>query len=40
MMHGQGKSDRHVVPAKLPNKAGTGAAEAVEKRGIGQGEDA
>jgi retron-type reverse transcriptase len=32
MMHGGGKSDRGVVPAKLPNNAPRGAAEAVEGR--------
>ena len=42
-MHGHGKSDRPVVPAKLPNKAGRGnaqthpVAEAVEGRGRGEG---
>ena len=33
-MHGHGKSDRPIVPAKLPNKAGQPAAEAVEGRGL------
>ena len=33
-MHGHGKSDRPVVPTKLPNKAGQPAAEAVEGRGL------
>ena len=32
MMNGSGKSDRCVVPAKLPNKAPRGAAEAMEGR--------
>ncbi len=42
-MHERGKSDRPVVPAKLPNKAGRGnaqsqpGAEAVEGRGRGKG---
>jgi RNA-directed DNA polymerase len=31
-MHGQGKSDNPIIPAKLPNKAGRPAAEAVEVR--------
>jgi hypothetical protein len=31
------KSDRPVLPAKLPNKAGVSAAEAVEGRGLGKG---
>jgi hypothetical protein len=34
MMHGQEKSDRPVVPVKLPNKAGEPAAEGVEGRGL------
>lgn len=34
-MHGDGKSDGPVVPAKPPNKAG--AAEAVEGRGPTKG---
>jgi group II intron reverse transcriptase/maturase len=33
-MHGHGKSDRPIVPAKLSNKAGQPAAEAVEGRGL------
>jgi len=33
-MHGHGKSDRPIVPTKLPNKAGQPAAEAVEGRGL------
>jgi RNA-directed DNA polymerase len=37
MMHGQGKSDRPVVPTKPPNKAGTSAAEVVEGRGLAKG---
>jgi RNA-directed DNA polymerase len=36
-MHGHGKSDRPVVPAKPPNNAGVPAAEAVEGRGLGKG---
>src|SRR5918996_6438375 len=36
-MHGHGKSDRPVVPAKPPNNAGAPAAEAVEGRGLGKG---
>jgi len=32
MMHGDGKSDRGVVPPKSPNKAPRGAAEAMEGR--------
>jgi RNA-directed DNA polymerase len=34
-MNGYGKSDRPVVPAKLPNK--TAVAEAVEERGLAKG---
>lgn len=39
MMHGSGKSDRPIVPEKLPNKAeaGAAAAEAVEGRGLAKG---
>jgi len=37
MMHGQGKSDRPVVPRKSPNKAGQPAAEAMEGRGLAKG---
>lgn len=37
MMHGRGKSDGPVVPTKLPNNAGTPAAEAVEGRGPAKG---
>src|SRR5829696_1986485 len=33
-MHGHGKSDRPVVPAKPPNNAGVPAAEVVEGRGL------
>jgi RNA-directed DNA polymerase len=36
-MHGRGKSDDPVVPAKLPNNAQGGAAEAVEERGSPKG---
>ena len=36
-MHERGKSDSPVVPAKLPNKAGRPAAEAVEERGLAEG---
>src|SRR5215218_1404126 len=35
-MHGHGKSDRPVVPAKPPNNAGVPAAEVVEGRGLGK----
>jgi hypothetical protein len=34
-MHGDGKSDSPVVPAKPPNK--TSVAEVVEERGLGKG---
>jgi RNA-directed DNA polymerase len=34
-MHDRGKSDRPVVPAKLPNKAA--AAEVAEERGLAEG---
>jgi len=37
MTNGLGKSDRPVVPMKLPNKAGQPAAEAVEGRGLAKG---
>jgi RNA-directed DNA polymerase len=37
MMDGHGKSDSLIGPAKLPNKAATGAAEAVEERGLAKG---
>ena len=36
-MHERGKSDRPVVPAKPPNKAGRPVAEAVEGRGLAKG---
>src|SRR5215211_3245147 len=36
-MHGHGKSDRPVVPAKQPNKPARAGAEAVEGRGLGKG---
>src|SRR5919109_4420573 len=36
-MHGHGKSDRPVVPAKPPNKPARAGAEAVEGRGLGKG---
>ena len=36
-MNGTGKSDSPIVPAKLPNKAGRPAAEAVEGRGLAKG---
>jgi RNA-directed DNA polymerase len=36
-MHGHGKSDRLVVPAKPPNKPARAGAEAVEGRGLGKG---
>jgi RNA-directed DNA polymerase len=36
-MHGHGKSDRPVVPAKPPNKTARAGAEAVEGRGLGKG---
>ena len=35
-MHGHGKSDSRVVPKKLPNKAGSSAAEAVEGRRLAE----
>lgn len=37
MMHGQEKSDRPIVPGKLPNKAARVAAEGVEGRGPAKG---
>ena len=37
MMNGHGKSDRPVVPAKSPNKAGQPAAEGMEGRGLAKG---
>ena len=36
-MHGRGESDRPVLPAKAPNKAGQPAAEAPEERGLAKG---
>jgi RNA-directed DNA polymerase len=36
-MHGRGKSDTSVVPAKQPNNAGSLAAEAVEEREVAKG---
>jgi hypothetical protein len=36
-MDEHGKSDRPVVPAKLPNNAGVPVAEAVEERGLAEG---
>ena len=36
-MHERGKSDNPVVPVKPPNKAGGPAAEAVEGRGLAEG---
>ena len=36
-MHERGKSDRPVVPAKLPNNAAQAVAEAVEERGLPKG---
>jgi hypothetical protein len=36
VMHGDGKSDSSIVPAKSPNKAGQPAAEAMEGRGLTQ----
>ena len=36
-MHGHGKSDRPIVPAKVPNNAGRPVAEAVEGRGLAKG---
>ena len=36
-MHGRGKSDGRVVPAKPPNKPGRPGAEAVEGRGLAKG---
>jgi hypothetical protein len=37
MMHGHGKSHSLVVLTKLPNKAASVAAEAVEERGLAKG---
>ena len=39
-MHGRGKSDGPVVPAKPPNKAAAAAAEVVEGRGPAKGNTA
>lgn len=36
-MHGYGKSDGPVVPAKLPNKAALVVVEVVEERGLAKG---
>src|SRR5215211_595347 len=36
-MHESGKSDRPVVPAKPSNKAAAAATEAVEERGLAEG---
>ena len=37
MMHGHGKSDSSIGPAKPPNKAEPEAQEAVEERGLAKG---
>jgi hypothetical protein len=37
MMHGQGQSDRPVVPTKSPNKPGEPGAEGMEGRGLAKG---
>jgi hypothetical protein len=37
MMNDRGKSDRSIVPEKLPNKADSHAAEAAEERGRAKG---
>ncbi|MGH7772263.1 MAG: group II intron reverse transcriptase/maturase, partial [Candidatus Binatia bacterium] len=37
MMYGSGKSDRPIGPEKPPNKAVGPAAEAVEERGLAEG---
>jgi len=37
MMNARGKSDRPIVPTKLPNKAVEPATEAVEGRGLAKG---
>ena len=37
MMHGHGKSDSSIVPAKPPNEAEPEAKEAVEERGLAKG---
>ena len=39
-MHERGKSDSPVVPAKLPNKPARAGAEAVEERGLPEGNTA
>ena len=39
-MHDRGKSDRPVVPAKLPNKPADAGAEVVEGRGLPEGNTA
>src|SRR5271167_3634768 len=39
-MHDHGKSDRPVLPAKLPNKPGRPGAEVVEGRGLPEGNTA
>ena len=39
-MHEHGKSDSPIVPTKSPNKAGQAAAEAVEGRGLAEGNTA
>ena len=36
-MHERGKSDRPVVPTKLPNNPASAGAEAVEERGLAEG---
>src|SRR5437879_5321205 len=36
-MHGHGKSDSPILPAKPPNNAGSPAAEVVEGRGLTEG---
>ena len=39
MMHERGKSDRPIVPAKVPNEAEPGKAkEALEGRGLAKGD--
>ncbi len=40
MMNDRGKSDRSVVPEKLPNKADNHAAEVVEERDRAKGNSA
>ncbi len=39
-MHDHGKSDRPIVPAKLPNKPAMAGAEVVEGRGLPKGNTA